>query len=233
MDLFSALVPFVVFGIPHLAALAVIGLIGWALVRHAGHCPESTRRVGQSLALFLALLYPAGLMVGWKLGMLNRDNVFPCHLCDVAAFCGAAALWFRNQRLAELVWFWGLAGTMNGLITPALSDSFPSPRFISFFALHGGVVIAAVYLVVGLGLRPRQGAVWRAFGWGQVYLLLAALVNVTTGSNYGFLRSKPEQGSLLDMLGPWPYYIAGLEVLGLLLFGLLYLPFRSQGGRPS
>ena len=224
--------PFVVFGAAHLMALTATVLVAWGYIYNARHRPGRTRTQDRTLALFLLLLYPANLLAGWKLGMLNRDNILPCHLCDVAAICGAAALWFRHQRMAELVWFWGVAGTLNGLITPALSESFPSPRFLSFFALHSGVVIAAVYLVAGLGLRPQPGAVWRAFGWGQVYFVLAAVVDYTTGSNYGFLRSKPEQASLMDYMGPWPWYILGLEALALLLFGVLYLPFRRRAAFP-
>lgn len=220
--------PFVAFGTPHLTVLVATALICWALVSHAQRRPGETRLHERILALFLLSLYPTALVVGWNFGMLNRDNVLPCHLCDVAAICGAAALWFRQQRLAELVWFWGLAGTMNGLISPALSESFPSPRFISFFALHGGVVIAAVYLVAGLGLRPQRGAVWRAFGWGQLYFLAALSVNALTGSNYGFLSSKPDQASPLDFMGPWPWYIFGMQAMALILFTVLYLPFRRQ-----
>ncbi len=219
---------FVLFGPAHLAALLTTFIVGWALVCYARRHPGKTRPVERFLAVALALLFPASAWVGWKLQMLNRENAFPCHLCDIAALCGAAALWLRHQRLAELVWFWGLAGTLNGLITPALADSFPSPRFISFFALHGGVVVAAFFLVLGLGLRPEKGAVWRAFGWIQVYMVVALGVNGLTGANYGFLRSKPEQGSLLDALGPWPYYIFGLQFLALILFTLLDLPFRRS-----
>ena len=228
MGFYATTAPFVVFGVVHLTALLFTALIGWILVRRARRRPGQTRTQDRLFAVFLLLIYPSNLLVGWRLDLLNRDNILPCHLCDVAALCGAAALWFKHQRLAELVWFWGLAGTFNGLVTPALGETFPSLRFFSFFALHSGVVIAAVYLVVGLGLRPQPGAVWRAFGWVQLYIILAAVVNYLTGSNYGFLRSKPEQASLLDLMGPWPWYVAGLEVLGLLLFTLLYLPFRRR-----
>ena len=228
-----SLPPCVVFGPAHLSVLVLTGLIGWAMVRRARRRPDQTRHQDRALAVVLLLIYPATVLVGWRLGLLNKDNILPCHLCDMAAICGAGALWFRHQRLGELVWFWGLAGTLNGLITPALSETFPSPRFLSFFALHSGVVIAAVYVVAGLGLRPRPGAVWRAFGWIQVYLVMAAVVNYLTGSNYGFLRSKPDQPSLLDLMGPWPYYIIGLEALALGLFALLYLPFRPSKSGPE
>lgn len=223
--------PFQAFGPDHLAALAVTFLVGWFLIFRARRYPLKTATQDRLLAVFLLALYPAHLLISWQLDSLDQDNALPCHLCDVAALCGAAALWFKHQRLAELVWFWGLAGTLNGLITPALAYSFPSPHFLFFFGLHGGVVVAAMYLVLGLRLQPQTGAVWRAFGWAQLYLLGASGVNLLTGSNYGFLREKPAQASLLDFMGPWPWYILGLEALGLVFFTLLYLPFYRPPAR--
>ena len=33
------------------------------------------------------------------------------------------------------------------------------------------------------------------------------LVNVATGSNYGYLNGTPPGPSLLDVMGPWPRYL--------------------------
>jgi uncharacterized membrane protein YwaF len=40
-----------------------------------------------------------------------------------------------------------------------------------------------------------------------------------------YLRHTPGAHSLLDMLGPWPWYIAGAAALALVLFAILDLPF--------
>lgn len=149
-------------------------------------------------------------------------------LCDWVAVLGALALIRRKPWIAELVWFWGLTGTLQGLITPALAYDFPHPRFIAFFQLHGSVVVCAFYLVFGLGMKPRQGSVWRAFGALQIYLLSAILVNLIANQNYGFLCQKPHSTSLLSFLGPWPFYILSLEAIALIFFGLLYLPFWKK-----
>lgn len=227
--------PFEIMGAAHLGALGVTAVAAVVLIHHARCHPDRTGLTCKILAGFLLLLYPAHVIGHYAGGSLNRENAFPCHLCDLAAIIGAFALLTRRQRLAELVWFWGLAGTLNGLLTPALSATFPSPAYFAFFALHGGVVVAALYLVAGLRLRPEPGAVWRAFGWGQVYLAAAALVNLISGANYGFLRAKPPQASLLDVLGPWPWYIIALDALAVVLFTLLYLPFlrRPAPARPE
>lgn len=219
---------FDLYGAAHLGALGLTLALAILLVRHARRHPETTRRVPLVLAILLLVQFPIQLLVGFSQGALSRENLLPCQLCDIAALLGAAALLTRKQRLAELVWFWGMAGTLNGLITPALGETFPSFRYFAFFAQHSGVVITAVYLVAGLRLTPQPGAILRAFGWIQLWLLAAGLANFLTGANYGFLRAKPDQASLLDLLGPWPYYIIALEGLALLLFALLYLPFRRR-----
>ena len=111
------------------------------------------------------------------------------------------------------------------MFTPDLPVDFPHPRFIEFFLVHCGIVVGVMYLVFGLGMRPVRGSVWRAFGMANVYLVCAAVVNVTCGTNFGYLRAKPAKASLMDVLGPWPWYIGSLVGLALVLFGLLYAPW--------
>ncbi|MGH2919846.1 MAG: TIGR02206 family membrane protein, partial [Solirubrobacteraceae bacterium] len=53
----------------------------------------------------------------------------------------------------------------------------------------------------------------------------AAAGCVLTGGNYMFLRRKPDD-SLLDVMGPWPWYIATTGLLALAMFAALDAPFR-------
>jgi hypothetical integral membrane protein (TIGR02206 family) len=158
-------------------------------------------------------------------GTWSVSYALPLQLCDVAAVVSAAALWFRQQLLVELTYFWGLAGTANGLITPDISDHFPSFSFMQYFIAHGAIVAAALLLVVGLRMTPRRGAVMRAFGLTFGLLIVDAGINLLTGGNYLYLRHTPGAHSLLDVLGPWPWYIAGAAGLAVVLFAILDLPF--------
>jgi len=105
---------------------------------------------------------------------------------------------------------------------------FPDTRCLSFFALHGGVAISAALVAFGLGVRPRPGAHIRAFWITNAYAAVAALINAAAGTSYLYLRAKPSQPSILDVMGPWPWYILAADVLAFLIFWALMIPFRGQ-----
>jgi hypothetical integral membrane protein (TIGR02206 family) len=217
-----------------LGLTASIAAASIALTRRGWH--RGVRSFEIMLAVLLLSDWPLSVFVEWRYGSLNAGNAFPFHLCDVAAIIGALALITHNAELCELLWFWGLAGTMQGLITPALELDWPHPRFVVFFLLHCGVVVAALHLVIGRGHTPRRGAVWRATALLLGYAVFAGSANAIIGllggeANYGFMCAKPPTASLFDYLGPWPWYIGSVLVLAGALFSLLDLPFRIRRRR--
>jgi hypothetical integral membrane protein (TIGR02206 family) len=168
-------------------------------------------------------------------GMATRgqdlDNLVPLHLCDIASFMAGFALITRHPTLAALTYFWGLAGTIQGVLTPALDIGFPHPVAWAFFIHHFAVIGAALYLPVVMGWRA-EGAIWKsplkAMAWLNVYVAVALIANGVLGTNFGFLSHKPLNPSLLDHLGPHPWYILVLEGIALVFFLLLVLPVRER-----
>ncbi len=156
----------------------------------------------------------------------------PLQLCDVAIFVAAAALWTRRPLLVEVTYFWGLAGTIQALLTPDLPQHFPSYPYFQYYIAHGGVVCAAVLLVFGVREHPRPGAVARITVLTAGFAALVGAVDAVTGANYMYLRAKPPTPTLVDLLGPWPVYILVAGLIGLLLFAILDAPFRLSGAAP-
>ena len=151
----------------------------------------------------------------------------PVQLCDVGGFVAAAALLWRQLLLVEIAYFWGLGGTLQALLTPDLGDKhFPSFPYLQFYVTHELVILAAVFLVIGLALHPRPGAVRRIFLLTLAFAVLIGLIDLVTGGNYMYLRQVPANGSLLDLMGPWPWYIAAGAVLTLVVLAILNAPFR-------
>jgi hypothetical integral membrane protein (TIGR02206 family) len=211
------------------AVLAMLALtLGWCWMARFRPQAPSVRAVEVTLGWALWLVWPLSLWIGWHYDLATWDNALPLHLCDVTAFVAGAALLCRSAQAAELTWFWGLAGTANGLITPTLELNFPHPEFWRFFLLHGGIVATAIYLIWGRRRFPREGAVGRTMGASFVYLFTVSGLNWILQTNYGFLCGPPPTASLFDHLGAWPLYLISLPLLALGLFGVLNLPFIIQ-----
>lgn len=220
--------PFVAFSPSHLIVLALVVLVSAVMigVARAGRWPRATRAQEWILCGLMLVAWPLDV---WAASFgskgITLEHVLPLHLCDLASFAGIVALLRRDPFAAEIAWFWGMAGTLNGLLTPALLYDFPNPAFFSFFLLHAGVIITAIYLVGGPRLWPRPGAVMRVFVLSLGYFAFVATTNALLGTNFAFVCHKPETPSLLDSFGPHPWYVLALPLLALVAFILFYLPF--------
>jgi hypothetical integral membrane protein (TIGR02206 family) len=215
----------------HVAALAVTFGLCVALPVAARTRPGAwTRPLARAFgALLLAwfLAYPVVVLLR---GTYELDFDLPLHLTDAATVVAVIALWSLLPLAFELTWFWGLTASLQAILTPDLGtdDRFPSFFYWHYFVTHGGVVVAAVFLAFGLEMTARPGAVRRVVLATAAWAGLAAIGNALTGGNYMFLREKPEAATLLDYLGPWPWYILTSAVVAVALFELLDLPFRRR-----
>jgi hypothetical integral membrane protein (TIGR02206 family) len=195
------------FSVSHIAAL---GAIAVAMLR------SPPRRV---LAVAMAGAFVAEQVAYVVTGEWRVTLNLPLQLSDAVTFVAIAALLRPQPRLEELLWFWALTASLQATLTPDLAQSFPDVRYFTYFVTHGGALVA----VVVLRALPQPGGVWRAYAATLAWTALAAAGDVVTGGNYMFLRHKPSHGSLLDVMGPWPVYIAAAAVLALAMFAVLQL----------
>jgi hypothetical integral membrane protein (TIGR02206 family) len=191
---------------------------------HPGPWTIHAARLLGLLLLVDAASYTAALVAG---GTWSAQSSLPLALCDVAVLVAAAACLSRSPMLVELTYFWGLAGTLQGILTPDLSVNFPHLVFWQYVVGHLGIVLAALFLVVGLGIVPRAHAVPRVLGISIAYTALVGVVDGVTGADYMFLRRPPGEWTLLRLLGPWPWYVVSASLVALVLFTALDLPFRA------
>jgi hypothetical integral membrane protein (TIGR02206 family) len=235
----------------HVAALAVTavlcgGIIAAAARRAVGTPPDRRatpspaddawmRSLSRGFAAFLLAWFAAYPVVVLAQGSYELDFDLPLHLTDVVTVAAVVALWTWRPLPFELTWFWGLTASLQAILTPDLGadDRFPSFFYWHYFVTHGGVVVTAVLLAFGVGLTARPGAVRRVFVATLAWTAVAAIGNAITGGNYMFLTEKPDAATLLDYMGPWPWYILSAAILALLLFALLDLPFRRRRRGPG
>ncbi len=221
--------PFHPFSQEHLIAVVIgfIAVAGFLLAGKKGG--DSRKRSAIVLALLNLSSFPLSLVAWTSIDVpKSLDNLLPLQLCDIASLTAGLALLTKRPLLCALTYFWGLAATIQALLTPALSVGFPHMAFVMFFVQHFAIVAAAFYLPVVDGWRPHWKTPLEVFGWSQIYLAVAMTTNHLLGTNFAFAAHKPENPSLLDHLGPWPWYLIGMEVLALVLFQLLALPFAKR-----
>lgn len=151
----------------------------------------------------------------------------PLQLCDITVGATVLACLTLKPWIVEFDYFAGIAGAAMALVTPDLWTPWPSYPAIYFFIAHGGIAIGIAVLVFGRIARLREGAVWRAFRLLLVYAALVGAFDAIFGANYMYLRAKPGNATILNLLGPWPGYIAAAALFALGLFWLLWLPVRS------
>jgi hypothetical integral membrane protein (TIGR02206 family) len=218
---------FATFGPAHGAMLVAVPCVAAALAAWARRRPALSRPIRRVLAVLItanALLWYAWV---WQHGWVDPPHGLPLDLCDVVLWLTVYALVTLRPWALDAVYYLALAGSGMALVTPDVADpALPAFAIAEFFLAHGSVVAAALFLVFSGALRPRRGSWWRVLLWVNGYAAVVALVNARFGTNYMYLCEKPAAGSLLDLLGPWPWYLVGGEVVALVLFVALYLPFR-------
>lgn len=217
-------------------AVTTCALLGAAGVIATRHSPaRAGRAVGRVIAAVLALDAASFVLRPVVDGSWTARGSLPLDLCDVALVIAAVSCCVPRWRLGtELTYFWGLAGTLQAVVTPDLSAAFPSPEFLEFVVGHVGIVIAALYLVTGLRIRPRVGSVPRVLAVTVAYTTAVGVVDWIAGANYMYLRREPGRSSLLSVLGPWPWYLVGAAAIAVVAFLVLDAPFRrGRGGGSS
>jgi len=193
--------------------------------RHPGPWRSTAARVIGIVLVADAVSYVVALVVA---GTFSWSTSLPLALCNMAVLvAGAACFWF-TPVLVELTYFWGLAGTLQGVLTPDLGVGFPHLVFFQYVVGHVAIVTAALFLVVGMRIEPRPGALWRVFAITVGYALFVGVVDALSGADYMFLRAPPAEWTLLRLLGPWPWYLASATGVALVLLVLLDLPFRLR-----
>ena len=218
---------FILFGPAHLTVIALALVVPALLWFAAASRPALDRLFRYALAALLA-----GGWIGWYAlsfdrGWITLQTGLPLNLCDWAAAALIVALIRPNQLAYELGYFWGLGGTLQGLITPEVSYNFPDPQFIFFFINHSGIIASLLYLSF-MGCRPYPASLPRVAGATFFYVAMAGLFDIILPVNYGFLAAKPITASIMDLLSPWPWYIPELVMIGILSLMIYYLPFAAM-----
>ena len=161
---------------------------------------------------------------GW-----NPGSSLPLHLCGASIVLSAIMLINKNYTLFEINYFWGLGGAIQALLTPDIGMyGFPHYRYFQFFTSHGLILVAVLYMVFVYKYAPTHRSIWKVMGITVIYTGFIAVFNLIFHGNYLFICWKPENGSIMDFMGPHPFYIIPLAVVAIITFYIWYSPFAIK-----
>jgi hypothetical integral membrane protein (TIGR02206 family) len=182
-------------------------------------------RLGAAIGILIACSLLAWNLMVAASGNYSLQKDLPLQLCRFANLNVVLVMVWRKQWWFELLYFWALAGMLQASITPDLKEDYPHFLYFRYWIGHTGMILALVYAAVVYQMRPQFKHVLKAMVGINVFMLFAALVNVLIGANYFWICNKPPTASILDYLGPWPWYIFFAEFVALANFSLAYLPW--------
>ena len=126
------------------------------------------------------------------------------------------------------MYFFGIVGAIQALITPNAVESFPHIRYMSTMFTHSLLVISGLWVVLIEKYRPTWKLAGQALLGLNAYALVLYFINRLIGANYLFVVAKPKVATLIDQLPEWPWYIPIVELLLIVLMIGMVLPFLSR-----
>jgi len=219
--------PFVLFGSAHLTALGIVGLFVFSLFFIRKFASKKLRKpIRYGLASLLIFNQIARHIWINHYDQWSIQWNLPLHLCSLFIWLSAYMLITKSYLIFELAYFLGIAGALQALLTPdAGTYGFQHFYLVQFFIAHGSIITASAYMAIVEGFRPTWASIKKVFIFVNIFLILATVVNLLIDSNYLYSLHKPHAPTLLDYLGPWPWYILSAEGVALIMFLLQYFPY--------
>ncbi|MBT8303720.1 MAG: TIGR02206 family membrane protein [Bacteroidia bacterium] len=212
----------------HLLPIAIAIVLAFILIRYARkHFSEKQQvKAIHAFAILVSLTLASFHLYYIALGNYDFKTDLPLFLCSFMALTIPLFTYFRKYWMYEILVFWIIAGTSQGVITPDIPEGFPAFDYFRYWTAHLGLLIIIFYATFVFEMRPTLRSVIKSILALQVYIGLMMLLNYLLDANYSYLNYKPKSASVLDYLGEWPWYLVQAQMLLIPYFLLIYGLFQ-------
>ncbi len=184
----------------------------------------------------VALVAFQAMQVAWWLlpDNFNIRRSLPIHVCDIAPWAAPFALLMSPSAggfagfCRAMLYFWGIALSLWGFVTPVIREGPESPVFWLFWISHTQIVGSAVYLVAVMEWRPARRDLLVATLALLAYNAVITPINALTGLDYGYTGPDAPAGVARappEARGRWPLRVAWVTLGELGLFVLRWAPW--------
>ncbi|MAQ86962.1 MAG: TIGR02206 family membrane protein [Candidatus Marinimicrobia bacterium] len=207
-------------------------IISFIIIQIAIRIPPDKRKtlmisIGMTLIL-IELVQQAYLK---HFGIWNAKSSLPIHLCGISGILAGIMMIRQNYSGFEFLALIGSPGALHAILTPQLNHG-PIPFLIfKYYVSHAGIILVPLFFAIVLGYRIKESSWYKVFLLCQLLILFVGLANFMIGSNYMYLTKKPLVNNPM-IIGEWPWYIIGFEILGLIHILLFYYGYRQMRPLP-
>jgi hypothetical integral membrane protein (TIGR02206 family) len=227
----------------HLVPLALL-LAAWIalpLVVRRANDPRLNARVAVALTLILWVDEIVYQVYWFGIGAWSTPAALMLQMCGLSILLIPVMFATGSGRarrfLFEILYFWGLGGAVQALFAPDIGfHGFPEMKYLGYFVSHGTIILSMLFAVAAYRIQltwkslvrvvvVTNLAVAAAYGVDQ----LLRLIPPYEPGNYFVMGYPVPQGSVVDLFAAWfgpsPRYLVGLELMGMVVFCLLWLPY--------
>ncbi len=218
------------FGPVHWTIIATLVVLGRLILSNGLQATRKGRdRIRAGIITVLLACFVWRYLWRLQVGVWTIQGDLPLHICSAMVLVTVWGLWTRATWAMRLMYFFGIAGSMQGVLTPQAQFGTLHFAFFETVFTHGLLVISGMWVVLIEEYRPQAVDAVKAFMALNVYAALIYFVNMGLGANYLWLMDKPITGSLLDFFPGWPWYILMMDAGAIISFVVLLLPFSARG----
>ena len=170
-------------------------------------------------------------IVRYITGHYSIKKDLPLQLCSIGIYVSVIALLKKNQTAFELIFFWGLVGASQAILTPDSNLFELKTFFIYSQAYHGTLIFSVLWLIVKNSMRMEMKSISKVFLITNIVVVVVALINYLLDSNYMFLRVRPNSISPF-LVGEWPVYIIMVQLFSIVVV-TLFIKIQDLLLKPS
>ena len=167
----------------------------------------------------------------YKLGLWSIYRSLPIHLCGVAGIIAGVMMIKPKQDGFEFLALIGLPGAIHAILTPQLNHGDMPFLVFKYYLSHIGIILIPLFLGIVQGYRVRDSSWLRVVLFCQLLMVFAGVFNYFLGSNYMYLCQRPLVHNPM-IVGKWPWYIIGFEILGIMHILAFYTGFKTMRPLP-
>jgi len=217
---------FILFSNEHLITVG-IGFISCILLVFLGFFTEKKATFAKIVAIAVLGVKIAELLFRHHYYGETVAELLPLHLCPIVIILSIFMMFFHSEILFQPVYFWSI-GAFFAILMPDIRDGMSNFASQSFFITHFFILFSTAYAFVHFRFRPTKAGFLCSFLLLVTLAFIMYFVNNKLGTNFLYVNHPPVTKSLMDFMGPWPYYIFSLAGIDIAISFFMYLPFRKN-----